>query len=876
MPFSGGIFTRLYSFVADAAASIPAQPNRFDAEFNGVAAALSNCITRDGQSLPYKSLPMGGYNFTSLGAATTSDQATTFGQFTALSQSYLGILGAGKIGTADNSTVQAKISSYDIALNSPTGALANAVGQASAFATSSQTQAGNAAAQASIAAAAVLGLPYFPYALNAGSSVGGANILPQGITSGTVGGTAITAATPGTYALTPTGGSFTGVAANLVVTSATAANIVIITPGRTTSASPTAPTFANPTGATLPSGTTLTANIGSQIGNGTGQIYVTSDAAGANLLYWQNTGTGIPVALLDGAGNPLRYPLAAQIAALQTAISAIQGEISPNLGAGTGLQITDARGFIGTIIDALGVKTAGTINGTTGSLLSLLLGSTATGAMLTVGGLPLTVTDSRGLIGAQLDSNGKFSAISIAGSGGGTILTSSVQPRIRIASNHGGYRPVQIKSNGTTQLTGTDRFSWVANANIRNVQLFFVNSIGGNGGTVAPIGNAITAVIAPEMQNSYALLYPDAGGCSGQPISSGGKTGYYIGDGAYVITRPIHDNQVLKASTQYYRVHKKVASGQYWPLTAVSSDYTWGGVSTTDTVTGSTITDGTDRTINWNDTSLMAPFASGSVGAWQAVAVIAEQVNPTPVVMVAGDSISDGYGGSALGRSYLTRGLDAGGVAWFNCGNPASTIFSNMTHYGYLTLLSGYVDHVVFHCGTNDIFAGAPVPVTSLGSFQSYLLQLATEVCRPGVKFWPCTIFPRVTSSDSFVTTANQTKSTANQPGGTMSAETLRIICNNWLRDATSTGAIAYLTANMPFGAAQVGQIIDPAALVEKNSDGSAVVYVSNGQQTAGTGGYWPVNGTASYATTDGIHPSDAIQIIAAAAIPAALAFALT
>jgi lysophospholipase L1-like esterase len=185
-----------------------------------------------------------------------------------------------------------------------------AAGASSAIA--SAASAVTASAQASIAAATVLGLPYFPYALNAGSSVGGANILPQGITSGTVGGTAITAATPGTYALTPTGGSFTGVAANLVVTSATAANIVIITPGRTTSASPTAPTFANPTGATLPSGTTLTANIGSQIGNGTGQIYMTSDATGANFLYWQNTG-GAVATVLDGAGNQVKYPLATTI-----------------------------------------------------------------------------------------------------------------------------------------------------------------------------------------------------------------------------------------------------------------------------------------------------------------------------------------------------------------------------------------------------------------------------------------------------------------------------------------------------------------------------------------------------------------------------------
>ena len=179
------------------------------------------------------------------------------------------------------------------------------------------TQVGLATTQASIAAAAVLGLPYYPI-LNASTTAGGSNVLPQGITSGTVGGTAVTAATPGTYALTPTGGSFTGVAANLVVASATTASIVIVTPGRTAVASPTAPTFANPAGATLPAGTTLTAVIGTQIPSGTGQIYLTTDVAGANLLYWQNLGTGAPVAVNGAGGVQVSAPLASTIALLNS------------------------------------------------------------------------------------------------------------------------------------------------------------------------------------------------------------------------------------------------------------------------------------------------------------------------------------------------------------------------------------------------------------------------------------------------------------------------------------------------------------------------------------------------------------------------------
>jgi hypothetical protein len=165
-----------------------------------------------------------------------------------------GAILASDVATADGLTAQGKFSQYDAA-QTP-AALA-------------------AAASASLAASIVLGLPYFPYPLNAGTSASGTNILPQGITTGTVGGTAIAGATVGTYALTPVGGNFTGVVANLVVTSATAATIQIVNPGRTTSASPTAPTWANPTGATIPAGTTLTANIGAQIGTGSNPNYTT-------------------------------------------------------------------------------------------------------------------------------------------------------------------------------------------------------------------------------------------------------------------------------------------------------------------------------------------------------------------------------------------------------------------------------------------------------------------------------------------------------------------------------------------------------------------------------------------------------------------------
>jgi hypothetical protein len=82
MAFASGVFTRLYNFVADAAASIPAQPARFDAELNGIATGLSTCLLRDGTQTVIANIPMSGYKFTGLGAATGTGQAVIYDQLT--------------------------------------------------------------------------------------------------------------------------------------------------------------------------------------------------------------------------------------------------------------------------------------------------------------------------------------------------------------------------------------------------------------------------------------------------------------------------------------------------------------------------------------------------------------------------------------------------------------------------------------------------------------------------------------------------------------------------------------------------------------------------------------------------------------------------
>ncbi|MAN62776.1 MAG: hypothetical protein CMI60_12615 [Parvibaculum sp.] len=82
MGWSGGTFSRVHNFSADASAGIQAQASRFDAEFNEYKAGLEKCWTLDGQNTPTANLSMGGYKLSNTGAATSA------GDYTKVSQAY--------------------------------------------------------------------------------------------------------------------------------------------------------------------------------------------------------------------------------------------------------------------------------------------------------------------------------------------------------------------------------------------------------------------------------------------------------------------------------------------------------------------------------------------------------------------------------------------------------------------------------------------------------------------------------------------------------------------------------------------------------------------------------------------------------------------
>ena len=81
MAFNGtGTFLRIYNWVTDKVNAIPITASRFDAELDGMATGLSNCITKDGQTTLTANIPFSTYKLTGLGSGTARTDAITVGQ----------------------------------------------------------------------------------------------------------------------------------------------------------------------------------------------------------------------------------------------------------------------------------------------------------------------------------------------------------------------------------------------------------------------------------------------------------------------------------------------------------------------------------------------------------------------------------------------------------------------------------------------------------------------------------------------------------------------------------------------------------------------------------------------------------------------------
>jgi len=102
MAFNGtGTFVRLYNWVTDKNNSIPITASRMDAETDGIATGLSNCITKDGQTTISANIPFNSKKITGLAVGSARTDSINVGQVQDGQFTYLGTTG----GAADAYTL---------------------------------------------------------------------------------------------------------------------------------------------------------------------------------------------------------------------------------------------------------------------------------------------------------------------------------------------------------------------------------------------------------------------------------------------------------------------------------------------------------------------------------------------------------------------------------------------------------------------------------------------------------------------------------------------------------------------------------------------------------------------------------------------------
>lgn len=213
---------------------------------------------------------------------------------------------------------------------------------------------------------------------------------------------------------------------------------------------------------------------------------------------------------------------------------------------------------------------------------------------------------------------------------------------------------------------------------------------------------------------------------------------------------------------------------------------------------------------------------------------------PCPAVAIFGDSIADGQGEqsgpSSLGSlGYIQRGLEA--VNGMKIPYTAFSTASNRFQYDTPANGAGkrqvlkYFTHAIIALGGSDISGGA-----SLAALQGYLTDMCEEFRRitgpygKPLHLSVCKVLPRSSSSDAWASIAGQTV-TANFGAGSV-----RDQYNAWLDT-------------------QAGRLFD--AVIDAN------VYAED----AANYGKWVVNGTANYATNDGVQLRQAMHILASQAV---------
>jgi hypothetical protein len=231
-----------------------------------------------------------------------------------------------------------------------------------------------------------------------------------------------------------------------------------------------------------------------------------------------------------------------------------------------------------------------------------------------------------------------------------------------------------------------------------------------------------------------------------------------------------------------------------------------------------------------------SPTGLNSVGP---VGILGTPVDGSPVecVFLLGDSI--GYGAAEVvtegdtygNRGYVARGFGSEGYYLWNMARPGATIASVRVGNSpvKLALFQDYASHLLYELGENSLGVG-----NVLTDWESAVTDW--KAARAGAKAVASKVLCKTSSTDSWATEANQTVAANDQYVATITTGKPRFNLRLAIDDLITSGLLEGAVDALPY-------VKEP-----------------------GTEDKWITTGAANYATSDGLHPSEATHTLGAQA----------
>lgn len=359
------------------------------------------------------------------------------------------------------------------------------------------------------------------------------------------------------------------------------------------------------------------------------------------------------------------------------------------------------------------------------------------------------------------------------------------------------------QSNGT-DTSGMYRRCHPIMVDCSEIRLVFSNYYGANAALIADGPNDITVQAAVELPVAAVTFTQQ----QSFPVTVNGIKSFTVPAGGSVVSDPIPYTGKV-GQLMYVQTYVSVASaGMKWStsFSALGSGTVanmWEGGTT-----GAPTTNLVGGTSN-------GPV--GNVGTYGPSAIIGTPAPNAAVPKVGyffGDSIQ--YGSSdytSQWEGWAGRAAAAQGVPYVNVSHPGEQVAQVQGIYARHRLPYAVgADFAITNYGRNDL---ANIGGITLATFQANLIAWWTQLSFRGLRVYQTTITPKSTSTDTWMTVANQTADTAN------SYESNRVAANTWLRDgAPMTAGVAVATGTS--GALRMGStghpltgIIEIADMVE-------------------------------------------------------------